>query len=154
MECKFRRRELFALLGVVAVTWPLEAHTQQARAVKRLAILIDAGEADSRNLVAAFSERLEQLGWSEGRNLQTTIRYGEGQAGRARALAAEVARMNPDLIVVSGATGTLALLRETDRTWSAVAAPRPPQRAGGYSLAPVVSPPRVGAGSDPSAPSP
>jgi putative ABC transport system substrate-binding protein len=107
-----RRREF--LLGIGgAAAWPIAARAQQSRTVKRLAILADAGEADYGDSVAAFRQSLERFGWSEGRNLQSTTRFGDGRADRIRAIATELVRMNPDLIVVTGATGIAALLRET-----------------------------------------
>src|SRR6516165_2746662 len=103
-----RRREF--LLGIGgAAAWPIAARAQQSRTVKRLAILADAGEADYGDSVAAFRQSLERFGWSEGRNLQSTTRFGDGRADRIRAIATELVRMNPDLIVVTGATGIAAL---------------------------------------------
>src|SRR5262249_32456296 len=61
----------------------------------------------------AFRQSLERFGWSEGRNLQSTVRFGDGRADRIQAIATEFVRMNPDLIVVTGATGIAAVLRET-----------------------------------------
>ena len=107
-----RRREFFLGIGGAAA-WPIAARAQQSRTVKRLAILADAGEADYGDSVAAFRQSLERFGWSEGRNLQSTTRFGDGRADRIRAIATELVRMNPDLIVVTGATGIAALLRET-----------------------------------------
>jgi putative ABC transport system substrate-binding protein len=109
---RMKRREFITLLGGAAA-WPLAVSAQQSRAVKRLAILADAGEADVGDSVAAFRQTLEQAGWSEGRNLQSTTRFGDGRADRIQAIATELIRMNPDLILVTGGIGAAALLRET-----------------------------------------
>jgi putative ABC transport system substrate-binding protein len=107
-----RRREFITLLGGVAA-WPLAARAQQAPGMRRLGVLVDGGEADSGAVVALFRQGLERSGWSEGRNLQSTIRWAEGQADRVRSFATELVKMNPDLILASGGTGLTALLSET-----------------------------------------
>jgi putative tryptophan/tyrosine transport system substrate-binding protein len=108
------RREFITLLGGGVVAWPMAVSAQQSRTVKRIAILVDGGE-NSGDSIAAFPwlQSLEGFGWSEGRNLQSTTRFGNGRADRIQAVATELIRMNPDLILVSGATGVVALLRET-----------------------------------------
>jgi putative tryptophan/tyrosine transport system substrate-binding protein len=108
-----KRRDFITLLGGAAAVWPLAARAQQTRAVRRLGILIDAGEADSGTGVVALRQGLERSGWSEGQNLQTTVRWGEGSADRARAFATELVKMSPDVILASGGTGLTALLSET-----------------------------------------
>jgi hypothetical protein len=62
---------------------------------------------------ALFRQGLERAGWSEGHALQTTVRWGDGRADRIRASAAELVRMNPDLIFTTGGTGLMALSSET-----------------------------------------
>src|SRR5262245_33614843 len=113
MGYQMLRREFILLLGGAAAARPIAARAQQSRPLKRLAILADAGEADVGDSVAAFRQNLERSGWSEGRNLQSTIHFGDGRADRIQAIATEFIRMNPDLILVTGATGVAALLRET-----------------------------------------
>src|SRR5262245_13678500 len=113
MGYQMLRREFILLLGGAAAARPIAARAQQSRPLKRLAILADAGEADVGDSVAAFRQNLERSGWSEGRNLQSATRFGDGRADRIQAIATEFIRMNPDLIVVTGSTGIAALLRET-----------------------------------------
>jgi putative ABC transport system substrate-binding protein len=106
------RRDFLTILGGAAA-WPLAARGQQLQPVKRLAILSDASEAETRPGLVAFRQELERSGWSEGRNLQSTIRWGDGRYNQIPAIAAEIVKMNPDLIVAWGGTGLKALLRET-----------------------------------------
>jgi len=113
MTNHIRRRDFVTFLGCTTAAWPMAVSAQQSRPVKRLAILADAGEADVGDSVAAFRQNLERSGWSEGRNLQTTTRFGDGRADRIQAIATEFIRMDPDLILVTGATGVAAVLRET-----------------------------------------
>ena len=114
MTNHIRRRDFVIFLGGATAAWPMAVSAQQSRAVKRLAILVD-GRADSGDSVAAFPwlRSLERFGWFEGRNLQSTTHFGNGRADCIQAIATELVRMNPDLILVSGATGVVALLRET-----------------------------------------
>src|SRR5262245_52845340 len=113
MTNHIRRRDFVTFLGGATAAWPMAVNAQQSRAVKRLAILADGGEAATGASIAAFRQSLERFGWSEGGNLQTTTRFGDGRADRIQAIATELIRMNPDLIHVSGGTGVAALLRET-----------------------------------------
>ena len=64
-----RRREVITLLGGATATWPLAARAQQVQAGKRVAILVDAGEADAGPRLAVFRQGLEEAGWLEGRNI-------------------------------------------------------------------------------------
>jgi putative ABC transport system substrate-binding protein len=109
---RITRRELVALAGAAAA-WPVAARGQGPGTIKRIAILADASEADEGAGVAMFRQALERTGWSEGSNLQNSIRWGEGRAERIRALAEELVKMNPDLILALGGTGLTALLGET-----------------------------------------
>ena len=111
-----KRREFITLLGGAAAApplWPLAARAQQVQPVKRLAILADASEAETRVGLAAFRQELERAGWSEGRSLQSTVRFADGRYNQIPAIAAEIVKMKPDLIVAWGGTGLKALLRET-----------------------------------------
>jgi putative ABC transport system substrate-binding protein len=56
---------------------------------------------------------LANLGWAEGRNLKTEIRFGTGDPQRIRAYATELVKLNPDLIVMSFAAATKAVQRQT-----------------------------------------
>src|SRR5262249_7992272 len=96
-----------------AAAWPLAARGQPTLPVKKLAILADASEAETRVGLVTFRQELERSGWSEGRNFQSTIRWADGRYNRLPAIAAEIVKMNPDLIVAWGGTGLGALLRET-----------------------------------------
>jgi hypothetical protein len=68
------RRELIALLGSTAVSWPLRVLAQQTERMRRVGMLT------GRN--AAWLQGLAQLGWTEGYNVQIDIRWGGGDAER------------------------------------------------------------------------
>jgi putative ABC transport system substrate-binding protein len=97
-----KRRELIAVLGGAAA-WPLAARAQKTDRVRRIGVLLGAGTVDRDGYLAAFLQGLQQLGWSDGRNVQLDIRRGAGDADDLRKYAAELAVLAPDVILASGA---------------------------------------------------
>ena len=112
-----RRREFITLLGGSAVTWPLAARAQQPDRMRRLGMLMNRAADDPRGQVelAAFQQALQQLGWSDGRNIRIDTRWGENDVDRDRGYAAELVALAPDLILASG-TLSVAALRHATRT--------------------------------------
>jgi len=95
-----KRREFITLLGSAAVTWPLAAYAQQAGPVRRVVVLMGAAETpSSRGWLAAFTRRLDQLGWREGRNLFTQVQWWNDDLEQMRAWAAELVARSPDVAV-------------------------------------------------------
>src|SRR5262245_65665167 len=88
-----RRREFITLLGGGAA-WPLAARAQQERA-RRIGMLVYlvAGDAEGQARLAAFTQALSQLGWSEGRNLRIESRWGND--GDVRRYAAGRGALDP-----------------------------------------------------------
>jgi putative ABC transport system substrate-binding protein len=109
-----RRREFITLLGT-AVAWPLAARAQQTGRMRRLGVLMAAQESDpeGKAQLSGFTQALAALGWFEGRNLQTEVRWGGGDANRARSYAKELVALQPDVILAQGTPVTAALQRET-----------------------------------------
>jgi putative ABC transport system substrate-binding protein len=105
-----RRREFIAGLGGAAA-WPLKAHAQQSRRVG----VITPGEADEPLVnVRLWREELQKLGWDEGRNLRLDVRFiGAGDIDRARTAAADLVRLAPDVILLSGGPALDAAQQET-----------------------------------------
>ena len=95
-----RRREFIATLGG-AVAFPLAAHAQTER-TRRIGALVAFAENDAEGQVrvAAFRRRLQELGSSEGHNLQIDFRYVGGDVERMRPAAAELVALTPDVIFV------------------------------------------------------
>jgi len=99
-----KRRKLITLLGS-AIAWPLAVRAQPSQGVKRIAALM-GGASDDPNQVArlaAFTQGLEQYGWTAGRNLQIDVRWSAGDAEHTRRHAAERAALAPDVVIASGA---------------------------------------------------
>jgi ABC-type uncharacterized transport system substrate-binding protein len=105
------RRELLAALGSAAAAWPLAARAQQGEQTRRIGVLIQVAEGDpqARIEVAAFLRGLQELGWSEGRNLRVETRWGGGDAGRIRKYAAELVALAPEVVLALGGTVAGAL---------------------------------------------
>jgi putative ABC transport system substrate-binding protein len=114
MNAKIKRREFIALLGGAAAAWPLAARAQQGERVRRIGVLM--GVADDREgqaRVTALKQGLQELGWTDGRNIQIETRFGGGDAGRIRAHAAELVALAPDVIVVQTSPLVRALRQAT-----------------------------------------
>jgi putative tryptophan/tyrosine transport system substrate-binding protein len=109
-----RRRQFFGVLGGVAA-WPLAAGAQQTDRVRRIGVLTgtaaDDPEAQARQ--AAFLQGLQQLGWTDGRNVQIDARWTAGNAADTRKYAAELVALAPDVILVGGGASIGAVLQET-----------------------------------------
>jgi ABC-type uncharacterized transport system substrate-binding protein len=96
-----RRREFITLLGVAAA-WPLVARAQQAGKLPTIGFLGTTTRMAWGNWVAAFAQRLNELGWIDGRTVAIEYRWAEGRNERFVEIAAEFVRLKVDVIVTSG----------------------------------------------------
>jgi putative ABC transport system substrate-binding protein len=110
-----RRRDFVILLGCGTVAaWPLAAHAQQGERMRRIGLLMAvADDREGQARVTALKQGLEELGWTDGRNIQIETRFGGADAGRIRAHAAELVGLAPDVLVGHGTPGTRALRQAT-----------------------------------------
>jgi putative tryptophan/tyrosine transport system substrate-binding protein len=107
------RRDFIAGLGSAAA-WPVVARAQQGDRVRRIGVLVpEEIENDSVSNVAAFTQALSDLGWTDGRNVRMDLREGRGDINRMRGLAQELVGLQPDIIVTNAAPPTIAVQRET-----------------------------------------
>jgi putative ABC transport system substrate-binding protein len=111
-----RRREFITLLGGAAAAWPLAARAQQPGKVRRIGVLTPFGENDPevQARLAAFKQRLQDLGWTDGRNVRIDYRFTGENTERIRIGAAELVAIAPDVIVVY-ANPAVAALRQATR---------------------------------------
>jgi putative ABC transport system substrate-binding protein len=109
------RREFITLLGGAAAAWPLLARAQQGDRVRRIGALLFGSEKDPvvQASLAALRQRLQQLGWIEGRNLWLDVRFNAADPARMRQNAQELVSLAPDVIVVGTAAGTKAVQERT-----------------------------------------
>ena len=110
-----RRREFITLLGGAAAAWPFTGRAQQPERVRRIGVLMNltADNPQGKPQIAAFLEALQQLGWSDGRNVRIDIRWGTNDIDRQRGYAAELAALIPDVILASGTLSVVALQHVT-----------------------------------------
>src|SRR5262245_7232335 len=113
-----RRREFIMILSGAAVMWPLPARAQQSDRVRRLGVLIasTADDPEWQARFAAFQQALQQLGWSDGRNVHIDTRWATTNSDDIRRHAAELAALAPDVILAGTGTATVAPLLQATRT--------------------------------------
>ena len=110
-----QRREFISLLGGAAATWPLTARAQRPSGTRLIAVVLafEQNDQDGQRFVGKFREALQQLGWTPGDNLKMEFRWGAIDAERARAFAAEVINLKPDLIVTHATIVTRAMVQQS-----------------------------------------
>jgi putative tryptophan/tyrosine transport system substrate-binding protein len=110
-----KRRQFIALVGGAVTTWPFVARAQQREQVRRIGILNAAAESDpqQQSWDTAFRQRLNELGWVDGRNIHVDYRWGAGSLDRIQLFAKELVALNPDVLVGVTTPATAALQRET-----------------------------------------
>ena len=111
-----RRRDFISLIGGAATAWPLAAGAQQER-VRRIGVLMNLAEDDpeASARISSFVQRLSQLGWTEGRNLQIDYRWAAGESERYSKYAGDLVALAPDVVLASG-NQSVAALRQATRT--------------------------------------
>jgi putative tryptophan/tyrosine transport system substrate-binding protein len=109
-----RRREFITLLGG-AVTWPIAARAQQADRVRRVPVLMGYAESDpiAQAQVAAFRQRLQELGWTDGQNIRIDGHFVSEDPDIIRTRVLEVLGMAPDVIVVNSNLPAAAVVKGT-----------------------------------------
>src|ERR1700733_11832685 len=99
MAVDIGRRKFIAALGGAAV-WPLTAQAQQAERMQRIGVLNGAADdPDQQARLAAFLQGLQQLGWTDGRNVHIDTRWAAGNTADVRKYAAELVTLAPDVIL-------------------------------------------------------
>ena len=108
-----KRREFITLLGGAAAAWP--ARAQQPARMRRIGALFSLAADDPESLarVGAFLQSMQQLGWTDGRNVHIDYRWSAGDADRIRKYAAELVALAPDVILASGGSTVAPLLQAT-----------------------------------------
>jgi putative ABC transport system substrate-binding protein len=109
---QLQRRNFITLLGGAAA-WPLAAWTQQSGKLRTIGFSGLSTRSAESELVAAFTQRLHELGWIENRTVVIEYRWSEGRAERFVQIAAEFVRLNVDVIVTSGTPQVLATRQAT-----------------------------------------
>ena len=101
-----KRREFITAFGAGAVLWPLGVRAQSS--VKSIGFLGTTSAAAWGSWVGAFTQRLNELNWVDGRNVAIEFRWAEGNYDRFIEIASEFVRRKVDVIVTSGGAVTAA----------------------------------------------
>jgi putative tryptophan/tyrosine transport system substrate-binding protein len=111
-----RRREFIAGLGGAAA-WPVVAHGQQGDRIRHVGVLMNvrADDQDGRGQMAAFTQELQRLNWTDGRNVQIDVRWTGGDAELFGKYAADLVALQPD-VILAVSTPAVMPLRQATRT--------------------------------------
>jgi putative ABC transport system substrate-binding protein len=117
MAVGIARRHFISVLGGATVAWPLAARAQQIEGMRRVGFLsgIAANDRAAQAFYAAFVQGLQQLGWTEGRNVRIDGRWSADDAATRRKYAEELVALAPD-VILSEASGSLGALLQASRT--------------------------------------
>ena len=110
-----KRRAFISLLSGAAA-WPIVARAQQHERMRRIGVLVSGLAADDPEWQArgtAFVQGLQELGWTDGRNVRVEYRFGLGDPDRLRKFAAELVALAPDVVLAGGGVAVPALQRAT-----------------------------------------
>src|SRR6266700_4161888 len=101
------RRHFIAAVSAVAA-WPPAARGQQTAKLLTIGFLGTSTPSAWSHNVAAFVQRLRDLGWIESRNVAIEYRWAEGRSERFAEIATELVRLKVDVIVTLGVAGVAA----------------------------------------------
>src|SRR5262245_12116588 len=109
---QMKRREFLTLLVGAAASWPLVAHAQQP---KRVGVLMSRTPTEPwLSELTTFKEGMRKLGWIEGQNLQTEVRWSAYDPGRIEAYATDlVGLFKPDVLLSQSSVNLVALQQTT-----------------------------------------
>ena len=107
-----RRREVITMLGGAAA-WPRGIFAQVSTKRPLVAILHGQSSAVASHYERAFAQRMQELGYAAGRDVEVIWRYGDGDMARGPALADELVRLKPDVVVTSNTQFAIAMRQAT-----------------------------------------
>ena len=110
-----RRREFIAFVSGTAVAWPLTARAQKSGKVPTVGFLGATTPSVWSAFVAAFLQRLRELGWIDGSTVAIEYRWAQGRDELYAEFAAEFVRLKVDVIVTAGTDATIALKKATSK---------------------------------------
>jgi putative ABC transport system substrate-binding protein len=113
MTSSFKRRDFITLMGSAAVAWPLAARAQRAQPAKRVGMLMNfpASDPEAPIRVAAFLQRLQELGWTDRHNVRIDYRLADNTTMQYSV--DELLSLVPDVLVVNGSSVLRAVQQAT-----------------------------------------
>jgi putative tryptophan/tyrosine transport system substrate-binding protein len=108
------RRAFVTLLGATAI-WPIAVLAQKADGVRRVGVIMGFAENDEvwQAYLATFRQALQELGWTDGRNIRFVYRFSGESEERMRRMAEEIVGLAPDVILASTNSVVSATLNAT-----------------------------------------
>jgi putative tryptophan/tyrosine transport system substrate-binding protein len=99
---RMKRREFITLIGGATAVWPVAAYAQKSDQVRRVGVIMGFAENDEvwRAYLVNFRQGLQELGWTDGRNIRFDYRFTGDSEELMRSMAEEVAALQPDVILV------------------------------------------------------
>jgi putative tryptophan/tyrosine transport system substrate-binding protein len=109
-----RRREFLGLVGGAAAARPFAARAQQPDGMRHISVMMSLpDERSSRAQADALLQGLQQLGWTDGRNISVDLHWDLAEPGRALAAARDIIAKRPDLICSLASPATVAVVQLT-----------------------------------------
>jgi putative tryptophan/tyrosine transport system substrate-binding protein len=110
-----RRRDFIKVVAGSVAIWPLVVHAQQGDLVRRIGVLMAYSENDpeAEAYLAGFTQTLQHLGWTDGRNVRIQVRWASGNVDRMRKFAKELVDLQTDVILSNTTPATIVLKQET-----------------------------------------
>jgi putative tryptophan/tyrosine transport system substrate-binding protein len=105
-----RRREFITLIGGAAA-WPLTTYAQQPDGQPRIGVMMTGDGPDGQARLAAFRQGLQQLGWTDGRNVRIDIRWSGGNDATMRKNVTEIVALVPNVILATGSASMGPLMQ-------------------------------------------
>src|SRR6186997_2559806 len=96
------RRSFLTLLGGAAAAWPYGAWAQQAAKLPTIGFMGESTASGQQRWVAAFLQRLRELGWIEGQTIALEYRWAEGRNERFAEIVTDLVGLKVDVIVTQG----------------------------------------------------
>jgi putative ABC transport system substrate-binding protein len=117
MASHLGRRQFMSALSGAIVAWPIAAHAQRPKRVRRIGVIMAfaANEPEGQARLGVFVLGLQEAGWADGRNVEIETRWAAGDAGQFRKYASELVALEPDVILANTTTAVTAL-QQASRT--------------------------------------
>ena len=112
-----RRRDFITAVAASTLAWPLAAGAQQREKMRRVGVLMTLAADDPEGLAraTAFAQRLQELGWRDGRNIRIDYRWAAADAASSHRQAQELLTLAPD-VIIAVATPNVVALQQATRT--------------------------------------
>ena len=109
------RRTLLMALGTAAVRPPYSFAQQNSGKLRRIGWLVPGRQTEQESILEEYRRGMRELGYVEGRTVETEYLYADGRLDRLSGLAAKLVRDKVDVIITVSTPASLAAKRATDK---------------------------------------